>query len=96
VRRRDGGDKANILFVTERHPHVSEVSGLNSTGTALYRAAFAPVSSYPAWDSQHGMTCQAYKTTAASLASEGYATAWLQSYVSNDGTRRYQATWVKW
>jgi hypothetical protein len=42
------------------------------------------------------MTCQTYKSTAASMASAGYETASLQQYVSGDGTRRYQGTWVKW
>ena len=42
------------------------------------------------------MDCPTYKNYASSLASQGYETASLQSFVSNDGTRRYQATWVKW
>ena len=60
------------------------------------RAVFAPDPGFAGWQSNHDFTCQAYKSAAASMASAGYQTASLQSYVSNDGTRRYQATWVKW
>jgi hypothetical protein len=74
----------------------SRVEGFNSTGTDLFRAVFAPVPGFSAWQSNNGMTCQTFKGTAASMAAAGYETASLQSYVSNDGTRRYQATWVKW
>jgi hypothetical protein len=74
----------------------SRVEGYNSTGTGLYRAVFAPIPSVSGWESHHDMTCQTYKSNASSLAGEGYQAASLQSYVSNDGTRRYQATWVKW
>ena len=74
----------------------SRVEGFNSTGTALYRAVFAPDPGFAAWQSNNGMTCSTYKSTAASMTSAGYQTTSLQSYVSNDGTRRYQATWVKW
>jgi CubicO group peptidase (beta-lactamase class C family) len=72
------------------------VEGFNSTGTGLFRAVFAPNPGFSAWASYNGMTCQTYKSTAASMASAGYETASLQQYVSSDGTRRYQATWVKW
>jgi CubicO group peptidase (beta-lactamase class C family) len=74
----------------------SRVEGFNATGTGLYRAVFAPIPDLSGWESHHDMTCQTYTSTAASMASEGYQAASLQSYVSNDGTRRYQATWVKW
>jgi len=74
----------------------SRVEGYSSTGTDLYRAVFASNPGFSAWQSNDGMTCQTYKATAASMASGGYETASLQSYVSSDGTRRYQATWVKW
>ena len=72
----------------------SRVEGYNSTGTPLYRAVFAPFHG-TSWRSHHGLDCPAYRSYAASLASQGYETASLQSYISNDGTRRYQATWVK-
>jgi CubicO group peptidase (beta-lactamase class C family) len=74
----------------------SRVEGFNSTGTDLFRAFFAPNPGFSAWQSNNGMSCQTYKSTAASMASAGYETASLQQYVSSDGTRRYQATWVKW
>ena len=74
----------------------SRVEGFNSTGTDWFRAVFAPNPGVSAWASYNGMTCQTYKTTAASMASAGYETASLQQYLSSDGTRRYQATWVKW
>jgi CubicO group peptidase (beta-lactamase class C family) len=72
----------------------SRVEGFNSTGTPLYRAVFAPVPGV-SWESNNGMTCQTYQSKASSMAKAGYETASLQSYVSNDGTRRYQSTWVK-
>jgi CubicO group peptidase (beta-lactamase class C family) len=74
----------------------SRVEGFNATGTDLFRAVFAPNPGFSAWASYNGMTCQSYTSTAASMASAGYATASLQQYVSSDGTRRYQGTWVKW
>jgi len=74
----------------------SRVEGYNSTGTALYRASFVPNPGFVAWQSNDGMTCSTYKSTATTKASEGYEPATIQSYISNDGTRRYQATWVKW
>jgi CubicO group peptidase (beta-lactamase class C family) len=74
----------------------SRVEGFNSTGTDVFRAVFAPNPGFSAWQSNNGMTCQSYQSTAASMVSAGYATASLQQYVSSDGTRRYQATWVKW
>lgn len=74
----------------------SRVEGFSATGTGLYRAVFAPNPGFSAWQSNNGLTCQTYKSTAASMASAGFETASLQSYVSNDGTRLYQATWVKW
>jgi hypothetical protein len=85
-------------FNTEKSAgkYPSRVEGFNSTGTALYRAVFAPNPGFTAWQSNDGLTCSTYKSTATSMASEGYQPASLQSYVSNDGTRRYQATWVKW
>ena len=86
--------KVNAEKAAGKYP--SRVEGFNSTGTALYRAVFAPVPGLSAWESNHDMTCQTYKSIAASMASAGYETASLQSYVSSDGTRRYQATWVKW
>lgn len=73
----------------------SRVEGYQSTGTPLYRAVFAPFHG-SAWQSRNGIDCATYQSTASSLASQGYETASLQSYVSDDGTRRYQATWVKW
>ncbi len=73
----------------------SRVDGANVTGTPLYRAVFAPVHSSN-WTASNGIDCPAYKSQAQTLASQGYETASLQSFVSNDGTRRYQATWVKW
>jgi hypothetical protein len=73
----------------------SRVEGGNVTGTPLFRAVFAPVHSSN-WTSSNGIDCPMYESKAATLASEGYETASLQSFVSNDGTRRYQATWVKW
>jgi Bacterial tandem repeat domain 1 len=86
--------KFNAEAKTGKYP--SRVEGFNSTGTDLFRAVFAPNHGFSAWQSNDGLTCQTYKSTAASMASAGYETASLQSYVSNDGTRRYQATWVKW
>ena len=74
----------------------SRVEGFNSTGTDLFRAVFAPNPGFSAWASYNGMTCQTYTSTAASMAGAGYDTASLQQYLSSDGTRRYQATWVKW
>jgi hypothetical protein len=72
----------------------SRVEGFSSTGTPLYRAVFAP-SHVTAWESHHGIDCPTYQSRAAALAAQGYGTASLQSFVSSDGTRRYQATWVK-
>ena len=86
--------KFNAEAKTGKYP--SRVEGFNSTGTALFRAVFAPNPGFSAWQSNDGMTCQTYKSTAASMASAGFETASLQQYVSSDGTRRYQATWVKW
>jgi CubicO group peptidase (beta-lactamase class C family) len=76
-----------------RYP--SRVEGFSSTGTPLYRAVFAPLHG-SAFQSINGYTCSDYQSKAAALAKEGYQTASLQSFVSDDGTRRYQATWVKW
>jgi hypothetical protein len=73
----------------------SRVEGYSATGTPLYRAVFAPVVG-SAWQSNHGRDCPTYQSTAATLAGEGYESASLQSFVSADGTRRYQANWVKW
>lgn len=74
----------------------SRVEGFNSTGADLFRAVFAPNPGFSAWASYNGMTCETYKSTSASMASAGYEKASLQQYVSGDGTRRYQGTWVKW
>lgn len=82
--------KFNAEQAAGKYP--SRVEGYNSTGTGLYRAVFAPLPGFSAWQSSYGMTCETYKSTASSMASAGYQAASLQSYVSNDGTRRYQAT----
>jgi CubicO group peptidase (beta-lactamase class C family) len=75
----------------------SRVEGFSDAGTPLYRAAFAPVpASVSAWQSRHGIDCPTYKSLSDTLRNEGYQNASLQSFVSSDGTRRYQATWVKW
>jgi hypothetical protein len=75
----------------------TRVEGFSFTGTPLYRAVFAPVpASVSAWQSRHGIDCPTYKSLDTTLRSERYENASLQSFVSNDGTRRYQATWVKW
>jgi CubicO group peptidase (beta-lactamase class C family) len=86
--------KVNAEVKLGKYP--SRVEGFNSTGTDRFRAVFAPNPGFSAWQSNNGMTCQSYQSTAASMASAGYETASLQQYVSSDGTRRYQATWVKW
>lgn len=86
--------KFNTEQTAGKYP--SRVEGYSSTGTALYRAFFAPNPGFSAWQSNDGMTCQTYQTNLAALLAAGYETASLQSYVSSDGTRRYQATWVKW
>ena len=86
--------KVNAAVKLGKYP--SRVEGFNSTGTDLFRAVLAPNPGFSAWQSNNGMTCQSYQSTAASMASAGYETASLQQYVSSDGTRRYQATWVKW
>jgi CubicO group peptidase (beta-lactamase class C family) len=86
--------KVNAEAKVGKYP--SRVEGFNSTGTDLFRAVFAPNPGFSAWQSNDGLTCQTYQSAAASMASAGYETASLQSYVSSDGTRRYQATWVKW
>jgi CubicO group peptidase (beta-lactamase class C family) len=75
----------------------SRVEGFSFTGMPLYRAVFAPVpASVSAWQSRHGIDCPTYKSLATTFGNEGYESASLQSFVSSDGTRRYQATWVKW
>jgi CubicO group peptidase (beta-lactamase class C family) len=75
----------------------SRVEGFSFAGTPLYRAVFAPVpASVSAWQSSNGIDCPAYKNLSNTLRGEGYENASLQSFVSEDGTRRYQATWVKW
>jgi hypothetical protein len=76
----------------------TRVEGYSATGTPLYRAVFAPYHSSPTsdWKSYNGIDCPTYKSYASTYASEGYENASLQSYVANDGTRRYQATWIKW
>jgi CubicO group peptidase (beta-lactamase class C family) len=75
----------------------SRVEGFSFAGTPLYRAAFAPIpGAASAWQSVNGADCPTYKSDAASFASQGYESTSLQSFVSSDGTRRYQATWVKW
>jgi CubicO group peptidase (beta-lactamase class C family) len=86
--------KFNAEQTAGKYP--SRVEGYSATGTALYRAVFAPNPGFSAWQSNDGMTCETYQTNLAALIAAGYETASLQSYVSNDGTRRYQATWVKW
>lgn len=86
--------KVNAEVKLGKYP--SRVEGYNSTGTDLFRAVLAPNPGFSAWASYNGMTCQTYTSTAASMASAGYETASLQQYVSSDGTRRYQGTWVKW
>ncbi len=75
-----------------RYP--SRIEGYNSTGAPLYRAAFAPFHG-SAWESRHGLDCTTYQSRNAALLAQGYEAASLQSFVSSDGTRRYQATWVK-
>jgi hypothetical protein len=82
----------NTQAAAGRYP--SRVEGFSSTGTPLYRAVFAPFHG-TAWESQNGVTCSTYQSEAATLAKDGFRTASLQSYVASDGTRRYQATWVK-
>jgi hypothetical protein len=72
----------------------SRVEGYDSTGTPVYRASFVPFHG-TAWTSHNGMDCPTYQSYASSLATQGYETASLQSFVASDGTRRYQATWVK-
>ncbi len=72
----------------------SRIEGFSSTGTPLYRAVFAPFHG-SAWESHHGIDCPTYQSRAAALAAQGYEPASLQSFVASDGTRRYQATWVK-
>jgi len=75
----------------------TRVEGFSSTGTPLYRAVFAPVpKEVSAWESHNGYDCPSFKSEAAALAGAGYGIVSLQSYVFNDGTRRYQATWAKW
>jgi CubicO group peptidase (beta-lactamase class C family) len=76
-----------------RYP--SRVEGFSFTGAPHYRAVFAPFHG-AAWESHHGIDCPTYQSRAAALAAQGYETASLQSFVNSDGTRRYQATWVKW
>ena len=75
----------------------SRVEGFSHAGKPLYRAVFAPVpASVSAWQSRHGIDCPTYENLFDTLRDEGYENASLQSFVSSDGTRRYQATWVKW
>jgi CubicO group peptidase (beta-lactamase class C family) len=75
----------------------SRVEGFSFAGASLYRAVFVPLpGSVSAWQSRNGMDCPTYKRDAAPFAEQGYETASLQSFVSSDGTRRYQVTWVKW
>ena len=71
------------------------VEGANEAGIPLYRAVFAP-SPGGSWESRHGIDCPTYQQRQSDLGSQGYQMASLQSYVASDGTRRYQATWVKW
>jgi CubicO group peptidase (beta-lactamase class C family) len=73
----------------------SRLEGYSMTGTPLYRGVFAPFHG-SAFETKSSQTCQEYKSTEASLTSEGYQNTSLQSYVSNDGTRRYQSSWIKW
>jgi hypothetical protein len=73
----------------------SRVEAMNVAGSPLYRAFFAPFHG-SGWETHHGLSCSQYQSLASSLATQGYQPASLQSYVSGDGTRRYQATWVQW
>ena len=83
----------NSEVAAGRYP--SRVEGTQDTGRPLYRAAFVPFHG-SAFQSRNGIDCPTYQSLASSYASQGYQTASLQSFVSDDGTRRYQATWVKW
>jgi CubicO group peptidase (beta-lactamase class C family) len=72
----------------------SRVEGASVAGIPLYRASFVTAHT-PTWHSSNGIDCNTYKSQAQTYTSQGYETSSLQSYVSTDGTRRYQATWVK-
>ena len=53
----------------------------------------APFAARPAI---HPTVHRAARLAGAPLRARSCSTASLQQYVSSDGTRRYQATWVKW
>jgi CubicO group peptidase (beta-lactamase class C family) len=73
----------------------SVVEGRSQTGTPMYRAVYAPFKG-SAYETHHNMDCLTFQQRTSALASQGFQTASLQSFVANDGLRRYQATWVKW
>ncbi len=83
----------NAAVAAGKYP--SRVEGTQDTGTQLYRATFAPFHG-SAFQSRNGIDCPTYQSLASTYAAQGYETASLQSFVSDDGTRRYQATWIKW
>jgi len=76
-----------------RYP--SRVDAVNLTGTPLFRAVFARLRGH-SMESHHNLDCLAYQETDARLQAAGYTQTSLQAYVANDGTRRYQSTWVEW
>jgi hypothetical protein len=84
----------NAAVAAGKYP--SHVEGYQAAGNELFRASFVPFhsSSTSDWYSVHGLDCTTYKTFASKYAS--YDQASLQSYLADDGTRRYSATWVKW
>jgi CubicO group peptidase (beta-lactamase class C family) len=76
-----------------RYP--SRVEGRSQTGTPMYRAIYAPFKG-SSFETHHNMDCLTYQQRTAALAALGYQLASLQSFVGDDGLRRYQATWVDW
>jgi CubicO group peptidase (beta-lactamase class C family) len=78
--------------------YAPRIEGYNATGTPLYRATFVPyhASATSDFKTDIGVDCSTYTGHASQYAAAGYAASSLQSYVSVNGTRRYQATWVKW
>ncbi len=86
----------DATFATEQSAgnYPSRVEGQNQAGTNMFRGVFAPFEG-AAWQSRAGLDCLTFQSEAASLESEGYAYASLQSFVAENGRRVYQATWVE-
>jgi hypothetical protein len=79
----------------ERDYYPARVEGRSTSSGERYRAEFQPLAlPKNGFYSLHGVSAARYQQMRDELGARGFSEVWVQTFVDDQGNRRYQATWL--